>query len=485
MPASSTCWAPRARAAPRIRHSNLLAALIGAGAIAVAGSAVAFAAVLGGGGAQPEDVLPASALGMVKLDLDPSASQKIAVYRLAERFPSLQDQVQDSDSVKDELLSALFENQDDIDYEADIQPWIGDRVGAALLPGTAGSEDEPQPLMAIAYTDRAAAEKAMKDLQADDEEAFYAFSANADYVLLGTSQEAVDGAARTSEVLADAEAWDEGMDALDGDQIVTLWADLDAVYDALPQEAREQAAEVYGLEGDVELGGTVVLGAHAADDHVEVVGKALEVESPVQLENGPGTGTGSDLLAGLPEDTVAALSVTHLGAGLAGLFETAYGADDPLGIVASAQELGLSLPGDLETLLGEETLLARSASRTSRCDCARRTRTRRIAPGRRSRRWRRRHRPAMLRALDDGLASAATRRRCTQSPRTAGSGSKALPRRGARRRRGRLPALRRHRPGARAGRRRPRARTPTTPSRCSRSASAAAATDRAARSGCA
>lgn len=90
------------------RVGNLAIDLVGGGAIAVAGSAMAFAAFLGGGGAQPEDVLPANALGLVKLDLDPAARQKVAVYRLAERFPATSDVVADEDSIKDQLLRAVF-----------------------------------------------------------------------------------------------------------------------------------------------------------------------------------------------------------------------------------------------------------------------------------------------------------------------------------------------------------------------------------------
>lgn len=332
---------------------GLAIALVGAGAVAVAGSAMAFAAFLGGGGAQPEDVLPSSALAMVKLDLDPAAGQKVAVYRLAKKFPTTADRVQDSDSVKDELLSALFEDDEDIDYDQDVKPWVGDRVGAALMPGG----EEPTPLVAIAYTDRAGAEAAMREQQAGDEEFFYAFSSRADYVLLGASQDVVDNAAGTQDVLADSPSWEKGMDALDGDQILTVWADLDAVWTSIPQEARDEAAAVYGAESDFALGGTVVAGAHAADDHVEVVGRAIDLESPYQLQTALGGGQGSDLVAGLPADTIAALSMTNLGSGLAELFGSAYGAEDPLGIAAAARDLGLSLPDDLRTLLGDQTVI--------------------------------------------------------------------------------------------------------------------------------
>lgn len=118
------------------------------------------------------------------------------------------------------LLSALFESNDEVDYDTDIAPWIGDRVGVAAVPS---GGDEPGVLAAIAYTDRDGAEAAMHRLQDSDEdgETFFAFSDKADYVLLGETQATVDAAAGTAQVLADAPAWTDAMKALDGDQIVT------------------------------------------------------------------------------------------------------------------------------------------------------------------------------------------------------------------------------------------------------------------------
>lgn len=252
-----------AQSAPRAGGPRNVLMIVGAvAAVAVAGTAVALAGFLGGGGAQPEDVIPSDALAFAKIDLDPAAGQKVAVFRLAKRFPSTGEKVQDEDGVKDQLLSALFEGNDEVDYDTDIAPWIGDRVGVAAVPS---GGDEPGVLAAIAYTDRDGAEAAMRRLQDSDEdgETFFAFSDKADYVLLGDTQATVDAAAGTAQVLADAPAWTDAMKALDGDQIVTAWADLGAVWDAVPEEQQQQAAEQFGLDGGFDLDGTVVLGARA------------------------------------------------------------------------------------------------------------------------------------------------------------------------------------------------------------------------------
>jgi hypothetical protein len=123
------------------------------------------------------------------IDLDPSAGQKLAVLRLAQRFPSTSDDVSDADAVRDELLQELFADDPDIDYERDVAPWVGDRAAVALVP-VAG--EDPQPLVVLAHTDRAAAEAGLRRITAEDPGTHLAFSQNADFVLLGPSQQAVD-----------------------------------------------------------------------------------------------------------------------------------------------------------------------------------------------------------------------------------------------------------------------------------------------------
>ena len=354
-PAVDVLGAPEPVARRGGGRSSLLAGLVGIGALAVAGTAVAAATVLSGGGAQPEDVLPADAFAVVKVDLDPAPGQKVAVYRLAKRFPSLADKVRDQDEIKDQLLSALFDDVQELDYARDVQPRIGDRVAIAAVPGSG----EPEPLAAVAYDDRAEAEAALERLAADEDELAYSFSDNADYVLLGDSQATVDRAATTERVLAEEDGWEDGEDALDGDQIVTAWADLGALWQSLPVDVREETERVYGVKADFAVDGLAVAGLSASDDHLELVGKALDVESPLSQDSIIGAGEGGDLVQRLPDDTAAALSVTGLGAGLQQVFDAVLGGEeDPMGIVAAAAEAGVRLPEDLRPLLGEETVAA-------------------------------------------------------------------------------------------------------------------------------
>ena len=110
----------------------LVAALIGGVTVAVRG--------LSGGGAQPEDALPGGAFAFAKVDLDPSAGQKINAMRFLRKFPALRDKV----SLNGDLREALFESVSEsagwekLDFDKDVEPWLGSRVAIAAYPPAEG-----------------------------------------------------------------------------------------------------------------------------------------------------------------------------------------------------------------------------------------------------------------------------------------------------------------------------------------------------------
>ena len=61
--------------------------------LALAGGAFAVVKKLDGGGPQPHDVLPASVIAYARVDLDPSASQKIALLKLSRKFPDAANEI--------------------------------------------------------------------------------------------------------------------------------------------------------------------------------------------------------------------------------------------------------------------------------------------------------------------------------------------------------------------------------------------------------
>lgn len=315
--------------------------------MALVGTASAVGMALGGGGPQPDDVLPASSVAVLEVDLDPSVSQKVAIFRLARHFPTTKDRVSDQGKVRDQLLSSLFGQGSGLDYDRDVAPWIGDRAGIAVVP----HDGTLAPVAAVAFRDRDAARRGLEKARASDDTVVWAFSSQADYVLIGDDRATIDEAARGDRVLSDDGGYARSVKQLDGDQVVTGWVDIARLYAALPEDARRTAAQAYGDgKTKVDPRGTIVLGAHASADSVELVAKTLDLSGlPVDAMPSRGTGLAGDL----PADAVAALSMTGLGDTLAKALP--HGADDPFGLDELSRQSGVSFARDLPALLGRES----------------------------------------------------------------------------------------------------------------------------------
>src|SRR4051812_33066931 len=205
------------------------------------GGAVVTYRTLSGGGPQPEKYAPASTFAFAKLDLDPAAGEKISAYRFLKKFPSdFTDKLTSADDIKDALLGEVL--PDSANYETDIKPWLGDRVGVA---GFLDSADKPHAVAILAVKDHDKAKTELDHLShlaagedSSEQLSFhipFGYVLEDDYAILATSQKtaqlavdlSADGDLTTNSTYA------ADVDSLGGGQIVTAWADLDAAKDAL------------------------------------------------------------------------------------------------------------------------------------------------------------------------------------------------------------------------------------------------------------
>jgi hypothetical protein len=211
------------------------------GVVAVVASVLAVVLVLAGGvvlwrtlaasGPRPAEVLPATTFALVTLDLDPSAGQKVAAIKTLRKLPSWNERTglrPDSD-----LVEVLFERaQKDgfcpkVDYEKDVQPWIGERagVGGVLL------EDKPTPVLTLQVKDPGRAKEAFGDLAAcADAGKDVGWTVTDDYLVVSDSTahaEAIVSAGRTSP-LADDAAYQKWTGEAGGDGIVNAYVSRSA-----------------------------------------------------------------------------------------------------------------------------------------------------------------------------------------------------------------------------------------------------------------
>ena len=121
-------------------RDRLWPVLLVAVAVLVAGAGVATAGVLlgwFGGGKRPADVLPASTLAYVQLDLDPSLAQKAQAWQFLRDLPEVKDAVAsgqpDPKRIAWDLLNMDEQLASGDDYDADVKPWLGDRFAVGGL----------------------------------------------------------------------------------------------------------------------------------------------------------------------------------------------------------------------------------------------------------------------------------------------------------------------------------------------------------------
>ena len=324
---------------PREPASNVLVALTAAGSVLVAGAGIATAAVFGSGGARPADVLPRNAVGVVTVDLDPATDQKVAAYRLGRKFPDLK--VGSEDSVLSDLLKQALESSDDVDYEKDVEPWLGKRIGVAAVPDGKSAA----VVVAVQVTDRDKAEVGLKKLAASGgEDLDYAFVEGEDYAILAESD--AEEYAAADEHLSDNSAYVDAVDKLDGNQIITAWADLGAAYALAPEELRGQTKQ--------KASGFVVAGLHLDSSYAEITGRAIDVVSGEETTAGRGK---VGLVQKLPADTIAATGVTGLDDAVKKMLADQEGPTGQL-LGGFEESLGLTLSEDLPAAFGKETALA-------------------------------------------------------------------------------------------------------------------------------
>jgi hypothetical protein len=279
-------------------------------ALVVAGGIGAYAVYdrLSGGGAQPHDVMPASTQVYVRLDLDPSAGQKIDLFKLLRKVPDLADEIGIKDEQADirELVfpKILASECKDVDYDRDVEPWLGDRIGVGA------SIKDRSALIAVQVTDEDASRAGIKKLFGCADEK-YGIGYRDGYALIAPTQAEVDKAAAATDkaTLGDNKTFAADFDSLGDQGIASAWADLKSLSD-LPE-----AKEALGPQLDqLVKAGSVATTLRADGDAIELA-----------VLGGMAPAKGDSKVAGLgklPSDTIAALSVSGGGKQVAEGFES-------------------------------------------------------------------------------------------------------------------------------------------------------------------
>jgi len=328
---------------------------------------------LSGGGSQPETALPGGAFAFVKVDLDPSAGQKIDGFRFLRQFPALRDKLGG-----DDLRKVVFEEVaegagwQDVDFDSEVAPWLGQRVAVAAYPppGGGGEASEPGVVVAVAVTDADGARQGLAKLAAAEEGSGRAggrlgFFVTGDYALLSESQDLADRAAKDAAGSTLAEDSDFAGDLADiGDGVLTAWLDAGRMTDSLGLAAGGLGlmGAPTGLVGGV-TGRSTYVARFDGPDAFELTGRVRDADTAGWATH-PVRGLGE-----LPASSVVAVGVDDgdelvsrafasiqksMAAGAAG---TAMPDFDEM-VREGERELGIELPEDIAALVGYDMVAA-------------------------------------------------------------------------------------------------------------------------------
>ncbi|HET6165371.1 MAG TPA: DUF3352 domain-containing protein [Marmoricola sp.] len=359
----------------RTRRTAVIAGVAVAVVAALGGGAYAAYSFLNGGGPQPADVLPASTVAVVSVDLDPSAGQKIEAIKSIRRFPTLKKLL--GLHADDDLREYVFDKvagsgECSQDFDKDVKPWLGKRAAFAAVD-LGGST--PVPVIALQISDPAKAKNgfdAIVGCLAPDD---FAFVVGDDYLI------ASDSAAHAKAVLdkgvqkplADDAAYQKWTDEAGDAGVINFYvskraaryatdlldrmgSDLVGGLDGAPDASSSQdfgsSGDPFGSARDVlknfqGLGGTVRFAGGGMELSIAAGG----------IDQLSGLATVGKSLGALPSDTAVALGlgiskdyaqqvVKQLGAG----------GDDM--VTQAEKETGLDFPEDLQTLLGSSVIVA-------------------------------------------------------------------------------------------------------------------------------
>ena len=295
------------------RPVGKILAIAGAGLLVLVGGAAAAFALLSGSGAQPESAMPANTIAFVKVDLNPSASQKVNLVRfLSSNLPA--DAGAHLSSTSTDPVGDLVTSSGMLDGTgytwADFTPWLGDRAAIAVLPAPAGSSDPAVPAVFIAVTDETAMTDFLSRATSKDSGKVPAHAMVRDgYAVLAQDQGTVDMVIASPQSLSESPSYQGSVAQAGTGQFLVGWADLSAVQGiagALGDEFGSPGKDLPVLTGQEMITVTVepdMVNVSVFANDVMVDGKPLDM--------GPSAVTND--LASLPGTTIAAYSAAALG----------------------------------------------------------------------------------------------------------------------------------------------------------------------------
>lgn len=340
--------------APKARTKPAILAAVAVGAVAVLGGGGILAyQKLAASGPQPDSVIPATAMLYTRLDLDPSAGQKIAAMKLLSKIPAVQKVQTGSGDIRESIWNKIAENDKDlkaVNYANDIKPWLGNRAAVALL-STVDAKKRPHVLFAVAVTDEGKAKdwvnsmltkkSAANEVDLTYRGGFMLFTAKTDTgAILGELDKG--SLATNKDYLGDVAAL--------GDLgIASAWIDAGALSKSTALDSASPTVAA-SLPKNVAQG-RFLAAVRMDENYLELAGVARGLKDLGMTPAATNVGA-------LPADTAAAIGVGSAGELFAKSWAEFAKSFGPKDIADAERKIGVKLPDDLVNLLGDNLTIA-------------------------------------------------------------------------------------------------------------------------------
>lgn len=335
------------------------------------------------GGPRPDTVLPASSVAYFELDFKPDGGQISNYAQFVEKLPDVMQDELDQDG-EDPLKPFVEDEFDYLDYDTEVQPWLGKRVGGAVWPSEATEDGKTATAVVVAVTDEDAARPALDKMQSEEDG--FAYELRDGFALI----------AETDEMLRDIEAKNESEGTLDGNQtyvddlaaigggnLASMWMDIEGAADAGGEflgelDSGTAAGDPYSEEPfepstpgeEPEVTGRVAMGLRIEADYLEARADLFDFSvDGVSTKDLDAPEASIDALGNLPDDTVIALG----GGGIDQLAKQAWKENEAEikkspdfgDFEEGMNSLGVRLPEDFTDLLGKQTAFGVTGSVSS------------------------------------------------------------------------------------------------------------------------
>jgi len=350
------------------RNRWLIPAAAGVALVVMGGTVWATVSLVSFGGPQPESVLPGNSLAFGGIDLSIDGSQAMELIRFVDQLPAeVTEEMGEPDGDMTELFAESFVEVFPEARQADVEEWIGQRVGIAVWPtdDTAAQTSEGEGVavaVALAVEDERRAEEQLATLaSADDSLAVEVVSG---FALLSHSDAALaDRQAQIDEhgSLEDSDVFAGDMADVPAGSLAVGWTDFTRLME-VESFAAEMQSEVAAETGEVS--GRATASLRIDGDYLEaradVFDFAVDSADLAWLADSPGASVAA--LESLPESTVMALGASGLDTALTDAYENdeipfLSGGGEMQELEREFNGMGAPLPQGFTDLLGSSSAL--------------------------------------------------------------------------------------------------------------------------------